>query len=134
MLRCVARRVERGEPERPDVERLAVADRCVVVGKLGAGADHLPGARERRQVAAAGDVIVVEMGLDHVRDPEVLLTGGGEVDVDVSPGVDDRRGAARLVGDQGRQVAEPLDPELADQHRPERTTASDAVRPATIEP
>ena len=39
-----------------------------------------------------------------------------EVDVDVSPRVDDRGDAGRLVGHERRQVPEPFDPVLGDAH------------------
>ena len=72
-----------------------------------------------RELAAAGDVVVVEVRLDDVGDAQVARPGGLEVDVDVATRVDDRRDTRRLVGDQGRQVAEAVDPRTADTHRRE---------------
>ena len=117
VLGRVPGRVERPEADRPDLEGLAVADRAVLVCQLGAGADDVGRAGQGREVAAARDVVVVEVGLDDVADPQ---TGGPcrlEVDVDVAPRIHDRRGPGRLIGDERRQMAEPLDPVLGDTHR-----------------
>ncbi len=122
MLGSVAGRVAGREPQRADVERLAVARRGVVVAKLRSGADHVPRPGQGREVAPARDVVVVEMGLDDMGDPDVELTGRREIDVDVPARVDDRGDAGDIVGDERRQMPEPLDPELADLHAHERST------------
>ncbi len=116
VLGRVPGRVERPEAEGPDVERLAVADRPVLVRELGAGADDVGRTGQRGELAAARDVVVVEMGLDDVADPQAGRPRRLEVDVDVAPRVDDRGGARRLIGDERRQMAEPLDPVLGDTH------------------
>jgi hypothetical protein len=56
-------------------------------------------------------------GSDDVRDPQVCLACGRQVDIDVTARVDDRREPCRLVGHECGQVAEPFDPELGDAHR-----------------
>ncbi|GIW19982.1 MAG: hypothetical protein KatS3mg065_0278 [Chloroflexota bacterium] len=117
VLGGVAGRFEGPELEGPDAERLAVADRPVLVAKLRPGADDVGRPGQGRQLPAPGDVVVVEVGLDDVADPEVPLAGRGKVDVDVAPGIDDGREPGLLVGDEGRQVSKPLDDELSDLHR-----------------
>ena len=104
-----------------DVEGVVVADRAVLVAKLGAGPDHVSGAGQGGEIAGARDVVVVEVGLDHVGDPDVQLAGRREVDVDVPARIDDCGDPGGLVGDEGRQVTEPFDPELADLHAAEST-------------
>ena len=64
VLRGVTRRVERGEPQPADLERLAVADGPMRHAQLGAGADDVLGPGRRDELAAARHVVVVEMGLD----------------------------------------------------------------------
>src|SRR5207253_5565834 len=113
----VARRVAGGEPEAADVERLAIADRAVLVAELRAGADHVARPGQRGEVATARDVVVVEVRLDDVGDPDVEIAGGREVDVDVPPRVDDRGDAGGLIGNERREMPEPFDAELADLHR-----------------
>ena len=116
VLGRVPGRVERPEADRPDVEGLAVADRAVLVRQLGAGADDVGRTGQRREVAATRDVVVVEMGLDDVADPQTGAPGRLEVDVDVAPWIDDRGRPRRLVGDERGQMAEPFDPVLGDTH------------------
>ena len=123
VLRRVAGGLEDREPQGAHVEGLAVMHRPVLVGKLRAGADHVAGAGQRGQLAAAGDVIVVEVRLDDVADPDIGGACSVKVDVDVATRVDDRSQAGRLVGDQRREVAETIDDELAQEHRGERTSA-----------
>ena len=58
----------------------------------------------------------MQVRLDDVGDPHAGGTRGGEVDVDVAARIDDRGDPGRLVDDERRQVAEPLDPVLRDAH------------------
>ena len=88
----------------------------MLVAELGAGPDDVGRAGQRREVAAARDVVVVEMRLDDVADPQIRVARRVEVDVDVAARVDDRRDARRLIGDERREMAEPLDPVLRDAH------------------
>ena len=87
-------------------------------GQLRPGPDDVGRPGQRREVAAARDVVVVEVGLDDVGDPQAGGPGRVEVDVDVAPRIDDRRRAGRLIGDQRREMPEPLDPVLGDPHGP----------------
>ena len=73
MLRRVPGRIERGEAERPDVERVAVRGSADARTQLRAGADDVGRAGQRRQLAPARDVVVVEVRLDDVGDPQVAL-------------------------------------------------------------
>ena len=116
VLGGMAGRVERREPDRTELERVAVAGGPMLVAELGAGTDDVARTGQRGELAAARHVIVVEVGLEDVADPQVRLASGIEVDVDVAPRVDDRRHAGLVVGDEGREMAEPLDPVLGDAH------------------
>ena len=90
VLRRVARRLENGEPQLAHVERLAVADRPVLVSELRTRSDHVRRAGQRGEVPPARDVVVVEVRLDDVTDSKVVLAGRIEIDVDVAPRIDDR--------------------------------------------
>jgi hypothetical protein len=94
----------------------------MLVGELGARPDDVRRAGQRGELPAAGDVVVVEMRLDDVADPEIALAGEVEVDVDVAARVDDGGETGRVVRDHRGQVAEPVDRELAEEHRREGTT------------
>src|SRR5258706_11932106 len=122
MLGGMARRVASGKPQRPHVERLRVADRPVLVAELRADPDDMPRPGQRGELATARDVVVVEVCLDHVRDPDVELAGRREVRVDVATRIDDRGDAGGLVGHQSRQVTQSLDPELTYLHQFESTS------------
>jgi hypothetical protein len=61
-------------------------------------------------------------------DPKVTLARRVEVHVHVAPRVDDRGNAGRLIGDQGRQMAEALDLELPDVHDREVSTGAADTR------
>ena len=58
----------------------------MLVAELGAGPDDVGRAGQLRELLGAGDVVVVEMGLDDGGDPDVGFAGGVEVDVDVASG------------------------------------------------
>ena len=124
VLGRVPGRVERGEPQPPDLERRAVGEAAVLVAELGAGPDDVGGTGQGREFAAAGDVVVVEVRLHDADDAQIAGPGGLEVDVDVPTRVDHRRDTRVIVRDQGRQVAEATDRELLDTHRRERSTPS----------
>ncbi len=117
MLGRVTWRLQRGHAQAPDVDGLAVADRLEGGAKLGCGADDVRGAGQRGQLAGTRDVVVVEVGLQHVADAQAPPRDLVEVDVDVTPGIDDRRLAAGLVDEQRAQVAQARQVELADLHR-----------------
>ena len=109
-------RVEGLDPERAEIERLAVPDRAVLVTKLRANPDDVARTGRGHQLAPARHVVVVEMGLDHVADPPAVRARGVEVDVNVPTRIDDRGDAGRFVGDQRAEVAKPLDDELLETH------------------
>ena len=122
VLRRVAGRVAGHEPQGADVERGAVSQRPMLVGEGGPGPDQVGRAGQRGKLAAARDVVVVEMRLDDVADADVDLTRGVEIRINVPPGVHHRGDAGGVVGDQRREVAEPLDPEQPREHRIEGST------------
>jgi len=127
VLGGVAGRVPGREAECADVERRAVAKRAMLMAEIRSGTDDVGRAGQCGQLAAARDVVVVEMGLDDVRDPDVELACGLQVRVHVPARVHDGGHAGRIVGDQRRQVAETLDPEQPRQHPIERSTTRPAL-------
>ncbi len=104
------------EADRPDVERLAVGQRPVLVGELGTRPDEVSGSGQRGEVTTARHVVVVEVGLDDVGDAQVVRSHGVEVDVHVTSRVHHRSDTRDLIDDERRQVPEPLDPVLRDAH------------------
>ena len=117
VLRRVPRRVERGESQPSDIEGGAVGQAAVLISELGPGTDHVGGTGQRREFAAARDVVVVEVRLDDADDPQVLRPRGLKVDIHVPAWVDHGGDARLVIGDKGRQVAETTDRELLDAHR-----------------
>ena len=107
VLRGVPRRVERPEADRADLEGLAVAQPAGARGELGAGADDVGRAGQRRELATARDVVVVEVRLDDVGDAQIRVARGVEIDVDVATRVDDAAAPPRLVGEERREVPSP---------------------------
>ena len=76
----------------------------------------MTGAGQRGEIAAARDVVVVEVRLDDVGDADIEVAGRREINIDVPAWIDDRGDAGALIGDEGRQMTQPFDPELADLH------------------
>ena len=117
VLGRVARRVEHLEAQAPDVEAGPAGQAGVLVAELGTGADDMGRAGQGREVASARDVVVVEVRLDDVADPQAAPGGDREVDVDVAPRIDDRGDPGVLVRDERGQVAQPADRERLEPHR-----------------
>ena len=57
----------------------------MLVAEGGARPDHVRRAGQRREIAGARHVVVVEVGLDDARDPDAKASRGVEVEVDVAP-------------------------------------------------
>jgi hypothetical protein len=70
-----------------------------------------------RQRASAGDVIGVDVGVDHVAQPKIALAQQLIVLLDVERGIDDRRLVALARSDQVGGAAAPLVEELFEVHR-----------------
>ena len=117
VLGRVPGRVEGREPDGPDIEGVAVARRAVWMAELGAGPDDVGRAGQRRELASAGHVVVVEVGLEHVADAQVRGAGRVKVDIDVAARIDDGGHAGVLVRDERAEVAESFDPVLGEAHR-----------------
>ncbi len=116
VLGRMAGRGQGPEADRPDVERLTVGQRPVLVGEFGTGPDQVGGSGQRGEITPTRHVVVVEVGLDDVGDAQVVRPHGVEIDVDVTSRVHYRGHARDLVDDERRQVPEPLDPVLRDAH------------------
>ena len=104
------------ESERADRDGLTVGQAMVGSPELGSGADDVDRVGLRGELASAGHVIVVEMRLEDVADPQLPPAGRREIDIDVAAGVDDGRNAGRFIGDEGADVAQTLDDELLHEH------------------
>jgi len=80
----VARRGDRGDPHpRPDLDGFAVAHRGPLEGHLVLGVDQIRGAGAPGEGEAAGDVVVMDVGLEDVRQPQAILGEQGQDAVDV---------------------------------------------------
>jgi hypothetical protein len=77
-----------------DSQQVAVADAGAVEGDGVVGVDVVGRAGRRGEGVPAGDVVVVDVGLEDVGDPDALGGGEGEDPVDVSLRVDDERDPA----------------------------------------
>ena len=80
----------RGHPHPvADLDDLAVADRGPFEGHVVVGVDEVRRACALGQRETAGDVVVVDVGLEHVGEPDPLRVEEVEDAVDVPLGVDD---------------------------------------------
>src|SRR5688572_17451561 len=118
MLRRVAGGGNDREVQPADLDRVALADAAVLVPEPSACADHVVGAGRGGQVPSSRDVVVVQVGLEDMGDPQVEAARLVEIDIDVAPGVDDGGEAGRFVADEGGQMPEAVNGVLADQHPP----------------
>ena len=101
----MARGGQHGDPHAvTDGDHVAVVHRYAVEGDRVGGVDVVRGAGRRGQGVAAGDVVVVDVGLEHVRDPHTGRCRRVQDAVDVALRVDHERD--RAVVDQVAAVAE----------------------------
>ena len=84
------------------------------------------GTGQRGQLTRARNVVVVQMRLDDVGDAQAPGTGFSEVDVDVSPRIDDGSDGLGVVNDEGADMAQALDHELTHVHAPRIAVAPSA--------
>src|SRR5664280_1899423 len=99
------------------LDDVAVADRRALEGHRVLGVDVVPRTRDPGQRVPASDVVVVDVGLEHVRDAHAGLAGEVEDAVDIALRVHDERHPP--VVDQVGTVAERrrLDGDDLDEHR-----------------
>ena len=93
-----------GHAQAADADGVAVPDGGAVEGDLVVGVDEVRGTRAQRQGETAGDVVVVEVRLQDVGQPDAVTLEDLEHPVDVALRVDDERDLA-VVHDV-RAVAE----------------------------
>ena len=72
---------------------VAVGDRGAGEGHVRRGRHQIGGTSDAGQLQATGDVVVVHVGLRHVRDAHPAPGGGGDHLVDVARRIDDHRGS-----------------------------------------
>src|ERR671924_598648 len=114
VLGPVAGRPDGGDARLPDLDRRSLLERLVVVLGFGLARDVERRPGRGREPPAAGEVVGVVMGLEHVPDLEVVLAREVEVLLDLPLRVDDRRFAP--VGDHVRGAAEILVQHLPEEH------------------
>ncbi len=107
VLRRVSRCVEELETDIAERDALAVLRLVMRIRQPGARTgDH--SRADLREFAGARHEIGVHVRLDGVGDGQALLTGGGDVNVDVAPRIDDSRFARPRTGDEVRCLREAL--------------------------
>ncbi len=139
VLGAVARRVQRLDQQRTQLELVAMVERLVlergrdqavdVDGRTGGG----------RQPTVSGDVVGVVVGLEDVVDAHAQVARQLEVGVDLEPRIDDRRHPRLLVADEVRGAPEVVMHQLPKDHvsspkfaqRPTRTPRVTAVETCT---
>lgn len=63
------------QPDRPDIDHVAIADSAALVADLITGRNQVFGIDGTGEVQTAGDVVVVDVRLEHMGDPHRTLTG-----------------------------------------------------------
>ncbi len=114
VLGGVTGRVHRAHREGPDVDVLEMERRSAPVGGSGGGGQDEVGVGASGRLGSAGDVIIVEMRLEHHGEGAAVLVDGGEEPIDVTLGIDEHRHA--LVGEHMCRVAEAGRPDRRDVH------------------
>jgi len=117
VLGRVPGRLEGDDPQVPDEELLTIGQRPVLESQLGPTTDDVLRADRRGKLPAARHVVVVEVRLEDMRDPDALRTGRRDIDIDIAAWIDDGRESPALIGDEGREVTKARQGELADEHR-----------------
>ena len=84
----VAGGVQHRKMHRPGVDGVAVGDGAPLVVDVVASGHDVLGAGGARQFQTAGDVVVVDVGFQHVGDPHAAVGGEVEYPVDVALRVD----------------------------------------------
>ena len=110
----VARRLEELQRHLPHADLVAVLDGNVRELRAGLLAEVDLRARPLGELAVAGDEVGVQVRLDHVPDAQALRLRRLDVDVDVTPGIDDGRLAVRA--DQIGGLRETAEVELFEFH------------------
>ncbi len=114
VLGPVSRRRERGDPNLPERDDIAVVERLVGVLDARLGGHVNRGAGRLDQPTVAGDVVGVVVGLEDVANREAVLLGQLEVVGDVPLRIDHRRLSVRRhdIGGAAEIVVE----HLAEEH------------------
>ena len=112
----MAGRVQDAQPELPERQLLPVVQRPERIGDLRRLVQAELGAMLGGQPARAGDVVGVDVGVDHVAQPEVALLEQRLVLLDRERRIDDRRLVGLPRRDQVGGAAAPLVEELLEVH------------------
>nr|WP_308406722.1 hypothetical protein [Streptomyces sudanensis] len=113
----VARGVEDLQVDLAEAQVLAVVQGVGVEVECGGGAVGDAGAGAFGQFQVAGEEVGVDVGLDDALDGQAVALGGGEVVVDVAPGVDHDGPAGGAVADEVRGVGEAVEVEPHEDQR-----------------
>jgi hypothetical protein len=112
----VARRVERLDEHLAHLDPIPVPEGARRVGELGPGAGQQLDLAPHRQLADAGDIVVVLMGVDRVGDPEPMPARRLKIHLHVAPDVQHQRLACLLRAEEVGRVTEALEDELLEDH------------------
>src|SRR5947207_13358492 len=114
----MAWRVQDPELDAADTEDLAILHRGVVEDRRRGPMHHDRGLRGGDEIAVAGDVVGMRVGLEHVGDAEALLARDPEIFRNAIPARIDDDGLSRLAApDEVREAPRLLVDELLKDHR-----------------
>ena len=105
VLRRVPRRVYELDRQVADADPFAVLHLVVRVSKIRSRTGEGSGA-DREQLARTAHEVGVDVGLERVDDPQIHRASRFDVDVDVTPRIDDDRFAHARAGDQIRRLSQ----------------------------
>ena len=114
VLGGVARGLHRDQPDRPDPDLVALAQSNVRELEAASRRNGDAGSGRRTDLEGAGDVVVVDVGLQHVEDADPEALRDREHPAHVSLGIDQR--SLTIGGDEVAVVAEPRSDELLELH------------------
>ena len=114
----MARRLEDLQTHTADVDRLAVAPGRERVLRPCPSTQTDGGPRAISELEMAGDEVGVEMGQEHVANPQAVPFGRIDVPLHVALRIDDDGRTALAVADKVRRVGETIEVELLENHGP----------------
>jgi hypothetical protein len=105
------------EADVPDLDHLAIFDLAVFVTEVRVGISEQFDALSLSELAQSGQVIVMTVCIDRIRDPQPLAARGREIVLDVPPGVKNQGLSGSLVADEVRRMPQAFQVELLEEHQ-----------------
>ena len=121
------RRFERLQSHLPEIDDVAVAERCERELGLRCRTQVDRRADAVAQLEVTGNEVRMEVGQEHVFDSQTVFRGERQVLLDVTLWIENRGGVRLLVTDQIRGVRQAIQIKLLENHRPTFIDVSPAV-------